>query len=134
MHEGGVNKLEMGVQILELFQGADLILLIKTWHFPGQQFPHVEGFDSLLIAHTMWLGRLLIIVGSLVVWQVVTHFKVIIDDTRYYVMAGDFDHMLLHLWSNIDCTFVEPQHTVGKKKFLPRFKYDKSKLKSINLP
>jgi hypothetical protein len=29
MHEGGVNKLEMGVQILELFQGANLVLLIK---------------------------------------------------------------------------------------------------------
>jgi hypothetical protein len=25
MHMGGVNKLEMGVQILELFQGVDLI-------------------------------------------------------------------------------------------------------------
>jgi len=30
MHGGGVNKLEIGVQILELFQGADLILLTKT--------------------------------------------------------------------------------------------------------
>jgi hypothetical protein len=35
MHGGGVNKLEMGVQILELFQGADLVLLTKTWHFSG---------------------------------------------------------------------------------------------------
>jgi hypothetical protein len=29
MHEGGVNKLETWVQILELFQGADLVLLIE---------------------------------------------------------------------------------------------------------
>jgi len=36
MHKGGVNKLKMGVQILELFQGAELVLLIETWHFPGQ--------------------------------------------------------------------------------------------------
>jgi hypothetical protein len=31
MHRGGVNKLEMKVQILELFQGANLVLLTKTW-------------------------------------------------------------------------------------------------------
>jgi hypothetical protein len=30
MHGGGVNKLETGVQILGLFQGADLVLLIET--------------------------------------------------------------------------------------------------------
>jgi hypothetical protein len=51
MHEGGANKLEMGVQILEMFQGVDLVLLTKTWHFPGQHLPHVERFDSLKIAH-----------------------------------------------------------------------------------
>jgi hypothetical protein len=49
MHEGGVNKLEMWMQILELFQGANLILLIETWHFLGQHLPHVEGFDSLVV-------------------------------------------------------------------------------------
>jgi hypothetical protein len=53
MHGGGVNKLETGMQILELFQGADLVLLTETWHFPSQQLPHVEGFDSLAIARTM---------------------------------------------------------------------------------
>jgi len=57
MHGGGVNKLEMGVQILELFQGVDLVLLTETWHFPGQHLPHVEGFDSLTIARTMQLGK-----------------------------------------------------------------------------
>ncbi len=57
MHRSGVNKLEMGVQILEMFQGADLVLLIETWHFPGQHLPHVEGFDSLAVACTVQLGR-----------------------------------------------------------------------------
>jgi hypothetical protein len=33
MNEGDVNKLETGVQILELFQGADLVLLTEIWHF-----------------------------------------------------------------------------------------------------
>jgi hypothetical protein len=67
------------------------------------------------------------IVGSLVVWQVVTHLEVIIDDTRYCAMGGDFDHRSLCLRLNIDCSFVEPQHMVVTKNFLPRFKYDKSK-------
>jgi len=49
MHRGGVNKLETGVQILDLFQGANLILLTETWHFPRQHLSHVEGFDSLAI-------------------------------------------------------------------------------------
>jgi hypothetical protein len=30
MHEGGVNKLKMGVQILKMFQGVDLVLLTET--------------------------------------------------------------------------------------------------------
>jgi len=57
MHEGGVNKLETWVEILELFQGANLVLLTETWHFPGQHLPHVEGFDSLAVACTMQLGN-----------------------------------------------------------------------------
>jgi len=57
MHGGGVNKLETGVEILKLFQGADLVLLTETWHFPGQHLPHVEGFDSLAVARTMQLGN-----------------------------------------------------------------------------
>jgi hypothetical protein len=57
MHGSGVNKLETWVQILKLFQGVDLILLIETWHFPGQHLPHVEGFDSLAITCTMQLGK-----------------------------------------------------------------------------
>jgi hypothetical protein len=57
MHRGGVNKLKMEVQILELFQGADLVLLTKTWHFPGQHLPHVERFASFVIMHTVQLGK-----------------------------------------------------------------------------
>jgi len=57
MHEGGVNKLETGVEILELFQGADLVLLTETWHFQGQHLPRVERFNSLAVARTMQLGN-----------------------------------------------------------------------------
>jgi hypothetical protein len=53
MHGGGVNKLETGVQTLEIFQGVDLVLLTETWHFLGQHLPHVKGLDSLAIAHTV---------------------------------------------------------------------------------
>ncbi len=67
------------------------------------------------------------IVGSPSIWQVVTHLKVIIDETRYCTMRGDSDHKPLRLRLNIDCSFFEPQHTVITKKFLLRFKYDKSK-------
>ncbi len=73
------------------------------------------------------------IVGSPAIWQVVTHLEVIIDDTRYCAMGGDFDHKLLCLWLNIDCTFVETQHIVATKKFLPRLKYDKSKVEKYQL-
>jgi hypothetical protein len=45
------------------------------------------------------------------------------------VVGGDFDHKPLHLRLNINYSFVEPQHTVGKNKFLPGFKYDKSEVK-----
>jgi hypothetical protein len=34
---------------------------------------------------------------------------------------------------SIDCSFVEPQHTVETKKFLLRFKYDKSKVGEYQL-
>ncbi len=64
MHKGGVNKLETRVQILEMFQGANLVLLTETWHFPGQHLPHVEGFDSFAIACTMQLGRTKVIKHS----------------------------------------------------------------------
>ncbi len=53
----------------------------------------------------------------------------IIDDTCYYAMGGDSNRSSLRLWLNIDCNFFEPQHMVIIRKFLPRFKYDKSKVK-----
>jgi len=34
---------------------------------------------------------------------------------------------------NIDCNFVEPQHTIVTKFFLPRFIYDKSKTEEYQL-
>jgi hypothetical protein len=67
------------------------------------------------------------IVGSPVIWQLATHLEVIINDTRYCAMGEDFDHRSLRLWLNIDYNFVEPQHIVVTKMFLPKFKYDKSK-------
>jgi len=65
------------------------------------------------------------IVGSPIVWQVATHFEVTIDDIHYYMVGEDSNHKLLCLQLNIDCSFVEAQHTVETKKFLPKFKYDK---------
>jgi hypothetical protein len=73
------------------------------------------------------------IVGSPTIWQAATHLKVIIDDTNYCTMGVDFDHRSLRLRLSIDCTFVEPQHTFVTKKFLPRFKYDKSKVEKYQL-
>ncbi len=73
------------------------------------------------------------IVGSPTIWQAATHLEVIIDNTCYCAMGGDFDHKQLCLRLNINCTFVEPQHTVVTKKFLPRFKYDKSKVEQYQL-
>jgi hypothetical protein len=49
------------------------------------------------------------------------------------MMGGDSDHRPLRLQLNIDCTFVEPQHTIVTKKILPRFKYDKSKVEEYQL-
>jgi hypothetical protein len=57
MHKGGVNKLEMEVQILKLFQGVDLILLTETWQFLGQHLPHVEGLDSLAVTRIVQLEK-----------------------------------------------------------------------------
>jgi hypothetical protein len=48
-------------------------------------------------------------------------------------MGGDSNHRPLRLGLSIDCNFVKPQHTVLTKKFLPRFKYDKSKAEEYQL-
>jgi hypothetical protein len=73
------------------------------------------------------------IVGSPAIWQAATHLEVIIDDTRYYAVGEDFDHRPLRLRLSINCAFVESQHIVITKKFLPRFKYDKSKVEQYQL-
>ncbi len=43
------------VQMLKLFQVTDLILLTETYHFISQHLPHVEGFDSLVVACTLYV-------------------------------------------------------------------------------
>jgi hypothetical protein len=73
------------------------------------------------------------IIDSPAIWQATKHLEVIIDDTRYCAMGGDSDHRPLRLWLSIDCTFVEPQRTIVTKKFLPWFKYDKSKVEEYQL-
>ncbi len=73
------------------------------------------------------------IIGSSTVWQAATHLEVIIDDTRYRTMGENSDHKPLRLRLSIDCSFVEPRHMVITKKFLPRFKYDKSKVEKYQL-
>jgi hypothetical protein len=45
----------------------------------------------------------------------------------------DSNHRPLRLQLSINCTFVDPQHTTVTKKFLPRFKYDKSKVQQYQL-
>jgi hypothetical protein len=47
--------------------------------------------------------------------------------------GGDFDNRSLHLRLNINCSFVESQHTIVTNFFLPRFKYDKSKVEQYQL-
>jgi hypothetical protein len=105
----------------------DIGLLILNGQTPGD-----ESGEFICLANG---GHNIInyIVGSLAVWQTATHFEVIIDDTRYCTVGGDFDHRPLCLRLSIDCSFVKPQHTVETKKFLPTFKYDKSKVEEYQL-
>jgi hypothetical protein len=102
---------------------CDIGLFIFNGRTPGDQ---LSEFTCLANG-----GRNIVdyIVNSPAIWQVVTHLKLIINDTRYCATGGDSDHMPLHLQLSINCTFIEPQHTIVTKKFLPRFKYDKSKVK-----
>ncbi len=91
------------------------------------QTPDDELWDFICLANG-GLSTIDYIVGSLAIWQTPTNLEVIINDTCYYLMGGDSNHMSLHLWLIIDCNFVEPQHTVVTKKLFPKFKYDKSKV------
>jgi hypothetical protein len=71
------------------------------------QTPNDESREFTYLANG---GRNIVdyIVGSHAVWQAITHLEVIIDDTRYYTMGGDFNHWLLCLQLNINYSFVEP--------------------------
>jgi endonuclease/exonuclease/phosphatase (EEP) superfamily protein YafD len=100
MDEGGVNKLERGVHILELFQGADLVLLIEIWHFPSQQLPHVEGCDSLVITCTMQLGKTKVIKHSK---GVVVYFRSHLSPNLSQWKEGNHDYYLW-LWVNRGAT------------------------------
>ncbi len=107
---------------------CDAGLLILNWRTPGDE---LREFTCLANGGHNTIDY---IVGSFVVWQAATHLEVIIDDTLYRVMGGDFNHRPLRLRLNIDCSFVEPQHMVVTKKFFfPRFNYDKSKVEEYQL-
>jgi hypothetical protein len=96
MHEGGVNKLETRVQILEMFQEVHLVLLIETWHFPNQQLPHVEGFDSLAVARTVQLGRTKAIKHS---WGIATYFRSHFNPNLSQWKEGNHDS---YLWLRVN--------------------------------
>ncbi len=106
---------------------CDVGLLILNGRTPGDE---LREFTCLANG-----GRNIVdyIVGSPAIWQATTHLEVIIDDTCYCAMGGDSNHRPLGLRLIIDCTFVEPQHIIVTKKFLPRFKYDKSKVEQYQL-
>ncbi len=117
-HDVSVNDYDR--ELLDLCCDAGLLIL------NGQTLGDELG-EFICLANG---GRNIIdyIIGSLIIWQATTHLEMIINDTRYCVMGGHSDHRPLWLQLNINYTFVEPQHTVGIKKFLPKFKYDKSKV------
>ncbi len=116
-----VNVGGWGCKFLDLC--CDARLFIFNGRTPGDELG-----EFICLANG---GRSIVdyIVSSPLVWQVVTHFEVIIDDAPYCVMGGDSNHRPL----SIDCSFVEPQHMVITKKFLPKFKYDKSKVEKYQL-
>jgi endonuclease/exonuclease/phosphatase (EEP) superfamily protein YafD len=96
MHGGGVNKLETKVQILELFQGTDLVLLTETWHFPGQHLPHIEGCDSLAVVCTMQLGKIKAIKHS---GGVVVYFRSHLSPNLSHWKEGSHDS---YLWLQVN--------------------------------
>jgi hypothetical protein len=114
-----------GCELLDLC--CDAGLLILSGRTPGDE---LGEFTCLANGGCNTVDY---IVNSFAFWQVTTHFKVIIDDTCYHAMGGDSDHRLLHLRLSIDCSFVEPLHTIITNFFLPRFKFDKSKVEKYQL-
>jgi hypothetical protein len=115
-----------GCELLDLCYDTGL-LIFNGWTFGDQsgEFTCLANGGRSTVDY---------IVGSPIVWQAATHFEVIIDDTCYRAMGGDSNHRSLRLRLNIDCSFVELQHTVVIIKiFLPRFNYDKSKVEEYQL-
>jgi hypothetical protein len=106
---------------------CDDVLLILNGRTLGDElgeFTYLANVGHIIVDY---------IVDSLAIWKAVTHLEVIIDDTCYCAMGADFDHRPLCLQLSINCTFVEPQNTAVTKKFLPRFKYDKSKVEQYQV-
>jgi len=87
MYKDGLNKLETGVQILKLFQGANLVLLTETWHFPG--------CDSLVVACTMQLGKINVIKHS---GGVVVYFRSHLNPNLSQWKEGSHD---FYLWIRV---------------------------------
>jgi hypothetical protein len=111
---------DWGRELLDLC--CDARLLIFNVRTPGDElgvFTRLANGGCNIINY---------VVGSPAIWQAATHLEVIINDTRYCMMGGDSEHKPLRLQFSINCTFVEPQHIVVTKKFLLRFKYDKSRV------
>ncbi len=119
------NAGDWGHEFLDLCCDARLLIL-------NGRTPNDKSREFICLANG---GRNTVdyILGSPAIWQITRHLEVIIDDTRYCTMGGDSNHRLLRLRSNIDYTFVEPQHIVVAKKLLPKFKYDKSKVEEYQL-
>jgi hypothetical protein len=114
-HDASVGS--WGRELLDLC--CDTRLLILNGRTPGDK---LGEFTCLANGGCSTINY---IVGSPTIWQAAPHFEVIRNDTCYYVVGGDPSHRSLHLWLNINCSFVKPQHTIETKKFLHRFKYDK---------
>jgi hypothetical protein len=88
-----------GCELLDLCCDARLLIL-NGWMFGDKSWE----FTCLVNGGHNTIDY---IVGSLAIWQAATHFEVIIDNTHYCAVGGDFNHRPLHLQLNIDCSFVE---------------------------
>jgi hypothetical protein len=73
-----------GRELLDLCCDIGLFIL-------NGQTPHDESRECTCLVNG-GCNNVNYIIGSLAIWQATTHFEVIIDDTRYYTMGGNFDH------------------------------------------
>jgi hypothetical protein len=88
-----------GRELLDLC--CDAGLLILNGRTPGHE---LKEFTCLANG-----GRSTVdyIVGSPVIWQVATHLEVIIHDTCYYPMGGDFNHRPLRLRLSVNVLLLK---------------------------